>query len=1275
LQATGIGKRRIMSDTRKTKAQLLEELGTLRARMAELQRAERERRQAEEALRGSETRLRSVLENSRDIIYRFDIATDNYDYYTPSIQEMTGFTAEELLAMGDEGIVERFHPDDRQKMEGFSKTLDDLPGTDTVGGSTEYRWKHKDGQYRWFSENRSIVRDSDGQPVAVVAAVRDVTKRKQAEEALVKERTILRTLVDNMPDYIFIKDAQSRFITTNTAHLRTLGAETLEEVVGKTDFDFFPKELAEKYHADEQEIVGSGKPLLNRLEMVFRPDGEEQWLLTTKVPLCDASGSVVEIVGISRDITERKQAEQALRESEEKYRELFDTCPDGIAITTLEGEFLDANQSYLDMLGYTLEQLNGMTLRELTPAKWHEAEAESIQSLIPTKGFGTFEKEYIRRDGTVFPVSVTGWIITDAKGNPEKLGAFVKDITERKRAQEALQESEEKYRNLVENSGDVIYALDENAMVTYVSPNIESITGYAPTEVLGKQFTEFVHPEDLPGRLEEFRRSLSGANEPHEYRYVTKSGETIWVRSNPRLVVEEGRVTGLQGVLADITELKQAEERQELIRQVLELLNRSGGETYIIRDLLLLIREFTGFEAVGIRLREGEDFPYYETNGFPPHFVQAERYLCARDATGQLQRDSEGNPVLECMCGNVIVGRTDPSLPFFTEGGSFWTNSTTELLVSTTEEDHQIRTRNRCNAEGYESVALIPLRSDDHIIGLLQLNDRKQGMFTSEMILFLEGIGASIGIALARKQAGDALREQHSFRTGIIERAAEGLCVCHDIPEYPHISFTVWNDRMTEITGYTMEEINHLGWYQTLYPDPETQEKARARMERMRQGDDLHAEEWEITRADGEKRVLTISTSLLETGDGIAHVLALMNDITQHKRAEEERRRLEVQVQQTQKLESLGVLAGGIAHDFNNLLTGILGNADLALLSLSPVSPARDNIEQIESASRRAADLCRQMLAYSGRGQFVVQALDLNEVVREMAHLLEVSISKKIVLKYDLAANLPSVEADVTQMRQVIMNLITNASEAIGDQSGFIAVKTAAIECDEGYLAETYLDQRLPGGLYVSIEISDTGCGMDGETIGKIFDPFFTTKFTGRGLGLAAVLGIVRGHSGALKVYSETGRGTAFRILLPSSDQSAGTAREEPAQVEGWRGEGTLLVVDDEETVRNIAKSMLETFGLTVLTASDGRDAVNTFRERADEIDLVLLDLTMPQMDGEEAFRELRRIKDDVRVILSSGYNEQDVTNRFAGKGLSGFIQKPYQVATLLEKVRGLLET
>ena len=365
-------------------------------------------------------------------------------------------------------------------------------------------------------------------------------------------------------------------------------------------------------------------------------------------------------------------------------------------------------------------------------------------------------------------------------------------------------------------------------------------------------------------------------------------------------------------------------------------------------------------------------------------------------------------------------------------------------------------------------------------------------------------------------------------------------------------------------------------WTKAIHP--EDQERVSSAFDLFATGQqEAFSTEYRIIRPDGSTRwILDQGHPIRDDQGEVYRISGVAQDITKRKTAEEALRQSEAQIQHAQKLESLGVLAGGIAHDFNNLLVGVLGNAEIALMDLPPESPSREELQHISTSAQRAADLTKQMLAYSGKGKFVVQALNLSKLVEEMAHLLEISISKKVGLKYNFGANLPSIEADATQVRQVVMNLIINAAEAVGERSGVVTVSTGVMKADRACLSETYLDENLREGDYVYLEVADTGCGMDEATKEKIFDPFFTTKFTGRGLGLAAVLGIMRGHKGAVKIDSHLNRGTSFQVLFPCSAQPAADFARASGAQEAWQGSGTVLVVDDEEHVRTVAKRMLD---------------------------------------------------------------------------------------------------
>ncbi|GFO55722.1 hypothetical protein GMSM_27290 [Geomonas sp. Red276] len=406
-------------------------------------------------------------------------------------------------------------------------------------------------------------------------------------------------------------------------------------------------------------------------------------------------------------------------------------------------------------------------------------------------------------------------------------------------------------------------------------------------------------------------------------------------------------------------------------------------------------------------------------------------------------------------------------------------------------------------------------------------------------------------------------------------------------------------------------------------------------------------------------------------------IVTISRDITDRMVEESRRLDLERSLLHAQKLESLGILAGGIAHDFNNLLAAILGNLDLAQMKLPAGSPVRANLDQSITACRRGADLTRQLLAYAGRGVFQLKPLDLDTIVAGNTDLFRTVIPKGINLTMLSCGRLPAVMADPGQIQQVVMNLITNAAEAIGNRPGIISVSTGVMRCDRETVQKSVLAEKPSPGEFVYLEVADNGAGMGAETRARLFEPFFTTKFTGRGLGMAATLGIVKSHRGLILLESEAGRGTTFRICFPVAEgvslpAAAPGNPSRPSEEPGER-KGTILVVDDEDQVRDLGAGFAEHLGFAALAARNGEEAVKIYRERASEIDLVILDLTMPVMDGVATFRELKKVDPCVRTILSSGYSEQAIADQFPGEKPDAFIQKPFQLADLEQKIQEAL--
>jgi PAS domain S-box-containing protein len=403
--------------------------------------------------------------------------------------------------------------------------------------------------------------------------------------------------------------------------------------------------------------------------------------------------------------------------------------------------------------------------------------------------------------------------------------------------------------------------------------------------------------------------------------------------------------------------------------------------------------------------------------------------------------------------------------------------------------------------------------------------------------------------------------------------------------------------------------------------------------------------------------------------------LAMVRDVTERIEAEERRKQFEERLHQAQRLEGLGVMAGGIAHDFNNLLTPILGDTSLALLDLPPSSPLRERLQRVQRAAHRAAALTNQMLSYAGEDSLQVEILNLSRLVKEIATLLETAAARHATLIYDLASHLPAVEADSARLSQVIMNLITNASEALEERGGRIALRTGTATLTREELDTLILGNAITPGSYAYLEVEDSGKGMDAETQSRIFDPFFTTKLTGRGLGLAAVLGIVRSHAGAIDLDSEIGRGTRFRVYFPAASRYlAGAPKLTTDAAAGEASRATVLVVDDEADVRALASDVLERAGLTVLTANDGHEAIQVFSKRRGEISVVLLDRTMPGLTGDEAFGKIRALDAKARIVLMSGFSEQRAARAFGDQKIDGFLQKPFLPAALLSIVRAALE-
>ena len=1029
---------------------------------------------------------------------------------------------------------------------------------------------------------------------------RDPSPEEAAEERF-------RNLAEHAHDLIAETDEHGRYLYASPNHAELLGWAA-DELVGSSAFELV--------HPDDRDAavevfrrgVESGASEQAACRLRTR-DGAWRWFHVAGRPFRTARGELRAGL-IGRDVSEQRAAEEALRESERRFRLLVETASCGIVESDREGRIAFANRAFAAMLGMHPRELIG---RRVWDFHQDPRERERVRGAVarsvadqprPRRGV-----HHLRgRNGRALSVEIDWNYRRDRAGEITGFVTIATDVTRRERADAALAESHRFITQIAETSPSMLCVLDiEDRSVIYVNSRVTAMLGWDPVELraLGSSvFSETIHPDDRRAVAESLSRVIQADDDrvvQAEYRVRHANGEWRWVHAHGAVFSHgpDGKPKEVLSALEDVTERRRAVDALREQEERFRLLADNAGD---------VILEFN----------ESGDVRYVS-----PSWKDLTGYAPDRLLAGGLRWMAE-----TLMHPDEIAWAYEDPPALFREG------------------------------------TLPPL------VYRLRHADGRWRWFENRATAFRTAEGDLRGITIARDVtdrvlAEEALRASETRFRLVAENAYDYILELDPDGEITYLS-----PSFREILGF--DPATHKAADSLRLLHPQDRSRTIAAMRRLLAGEHLEPIVYRHRNAQGEWRWLETYGTPRPTADGRFAGVAITRDVTEQREAEEESRHLEQQLVQAQKLESLGVLAGGIAHDFNNLLVGILGNASLALSEIPADAPLRETLEGIETAALRAGELTNQMLAYSGKGRFVVEPLDLSELVAEMAHLLESAISKKAVLRHELARDLPPVDADATQIRQLVMNLITNASDALGDGPGTIALRTHLLEEAEPAAPEEW---GPPPGPRILLEVEDSGCGMAPETLSRIFDPFFTTKFTGRGLGLAAALGIVRGHRGAIDVQSDPGRGTRFRVLFPASSKCAAKpALPELAEAGPSRARGTLLVADDEEVVRSMAGRILERAGFDVLTAEDGRRAVEIVRENAERISAVLLDLTMPHLGGEEALRAIREIRPDMPVVLTSGYSESEIAPRFEGVRLEGFLQKPFRPPQLVERMQGALQ-
>ncbi len=1026
-----------------------------------------DRKQAENALRDSEERLTLALNATNDGLWDWNIETNSV-YFSPQYYRMLGYQPDEMLASFDTWL-NLLHPDDRQEAQA---SVQHHLENKTEAFSTEFRMQMKNGDWLWILARGKIVeRDENGKPLRMVGTHTSISERKKAEAALEKTQAILTAAISQSPTGILIADAPDVKIRyANPAALAIRGQTDItltgiDVTQHSENWQVFHSDGVTPYKPEElplSQAISDGL-ISNNVEMVICSDtGDKRLILVNAGPVFDKNNRIVSAIAILHDITDQKRAEGELRESEKKFRSIAEQSTDMITLTDGFGNLTYASPASKALFHAQPEEMVGRHFLEFVYEDDLQKARASFQGVVgDDRPEINLDIRLKRIDGTVFH--------SELNANPHDIGGqtgtivMIRDISERKMAENELRESEEKFRSIAEQSTDMIALTDENGVITYTSPASVILFATQPEEMVGRHFLEFLHEEDLPIALAAFHEAME-TNQPTinlELRMKRTDGRIFHgeLNGSPR---KAGGQAGTLVMIRDISERKTAEEQ--------------------LRDSENRFRTLFEYSPQLIALTDVETGVYTEVN----------RKFCE---------------VLKLTRDEII---DHPSPQFFFD------------------------------------------------------NREKQNDFFREL-----------------------------FKTGKLD------------------------------------------------------------------GKELTAK-----IKDGTSIILLVFARLIQVGPK-QHILIMAMDITQQKK-------LEDQFRQSQKMEAIGRLAGGVAHDFNNLLTGISGNIALATMDLSASDPLFETFTEIEQAADRATALTRQLLAFSRKQIITPEIVNLNDLIRSLGRMLHRIIGEDIELKTILSKSIGQIKADPGQIEQIIVNLSVNARDAM-PKGGKLSIETYTAELDAEYcLSHTGATE----GRKTVLAISDTGHGIEKQHIANIFEPFYTTKPKGQGtgLGLSMVYGMIKQHEGSIEVYSETEHGTTFRIYFPQVNEKVAVNKTPAKPDRQPGGSETILLVEDEKMVRNIATKILKKLGYFVLSAENGAEGVHVSEAHGPRIDLLLTDVIMPGKNGRQLAEELLAKRPEMKVLFTSGYTENVIAHHGVLDPGVDFIGKPYTPSSLAQKVRDILD-
>ncbi len=1132
---------------------------------------------AENQLRQSEELFRAMFENHYAVMLLIEPKGGKIVNANHAAEQFYGYTVSQLCSMYI-GEINILPPEEVEALRSLA----------IKNQQNHFVFPHRlaSGEIRTVEVYAAPIKQN--RKTVLFSIIHDITDKKMAEEDLKNSEERYRTIADFNYDWEYWVDAEGNFLYCSPSCKRVTGY-TAQEFLD--DPDLMNRIIHPHDRNEMQDHFNNVRKVMpNTVDArdfrIIRQDGEIRWIGHVCQPVYDQEGQPIGRRGSNRDITERKDVEEKLRHSEERFRNFLNSATDLVFIKDQHCRYMFVNKANQEFFGLSEQEIIGKTDFELMPQEAAYTCQQSDQLTKVTNDIIVTEEQIDNNFYEIrkFPVLV----------GPEEvgIGAIIRDITEQRRNQAASLESEELFRRIFEFSPVGKSMTSPDGKLLMVNKAFADMLGYTVEELQLMDFSDITVSDDLPASRECIRSLVTGERNVYrmEKRYISKDGVIVWVDLTTTLFRDPNGIP------------------LYFLTTVLDITYRKEAEEALLRNEEKYLKLFQNAPLMYVITRNEQGIPFISDCN--------KLFL---NSVGFARQEVIGKPLADFY--------SPESQTRLFDGGGYARALAGEYIMG----ERQVLTRDGRLIQTF----LYTMPETDF-----------SGHVTGTRAMFVD-------ITAARKA-----QEAQKRLAAAIDQATEGVIITDTEGVIHYV-----NPAMSKITGYSAEEL--IGANPRILKSGEQDSIFYAQLWATIKSGKIWSGRFTNRKKNGQLYYEDATISPVKEKSGaIVNFVAVKRDITEHLE-------LSKQLFQAQKMEAIGTLAAGVAHDFNNLLQTVLGYSELMLQRKEEGESDYANLQKIYQAGKRGADLVKSLMTFSRKVETKYVPIDLNQEITSVRKLLSRTMPRTININLHLKENLESIKADLSQIGQVLMNLGVNARDAMPD-GGTLTIETANVELDKAYCA---IHPELSPGAYVLLTVSDTGQGMDKETLSHIFEPFFTTKEPGKGtgLGLATVYGIVRQHGGQINCYSEPGLGTTFKIYLPAI-QPEQDLQAPTFETTIPRGTETVLLVDDEDDIRDLGATLLGRFGYKVITASNGKKALEIYQKEGDGVSLVILDLIMPVLDGKKCLEEILRVNPNAKVVVASGYSDGGSSDGVMAAGAKGFVQKPYNMRQFLTTIREILD-